>query len=134
MALFNVQQMKQQARMGAHDQDQPQIQPSPAKDMQAIQDSWQREMRMHLFILIPPQHFRCAINARAGTMRHITICIHVNTYPSIYGGSSSYIYVLCALVCVLMHVQCPVSRVPCPGPRQSLITFRTQRHKNNKCK
>jgi len=65
--------------------------------------------------------------------RHNETYNHMHTckYISIYGGSSSYV---CIYACPASCVQCPVSRVLCRGPRQSLITFRTQRRKNNKCK
>lgn len=68
---------------------------------------------MHLFILIPPQHFRCTINAQQATQwgmrgRHKNSDMHV--------------------------CMCGCDMRVWASARQSLITFRTQRHKNNERK
>lgn len=112
MALFNVQQMKQQAK------SRPRCwygRLRPVDGPQMAVGSCQWEMRMHLFILIPPQHFRCAINARTGTMRHITICIHVNTYPFIKAAPHAYIPHIClfCFLCPVSSVLYPVSNAQC---------------------
>lgn len=112
--------MKQQASIGARIQPsvrEPGVSSSVASSLAA--SSWQWEMRMHLFILIPPQHFRCAINARTGTMRHITICIHVNTYPFIEAAPHIWMCIY-ALSCAL----CPVCCVLGQGNRWSLFAHK----------
>lgn len=70
MAALNAQQMKQQARIGFKPSHITHAtSPAAIRGVYAmrLQRAFPSGNAMHLFILIPPQHFRCTINAQQAT-------------------------------------------------------------------